>query len=263
MGHVYWDESKMHYADEVPDVLAFGDSWFWYLHNNLLNPVNRFSGQPTILCFGANGMRATQLASGFLFEQFKLAVKGYESASMVMLSAGGNDFAGFENLQKVLLPDCSQASMPEACFKEGMPEQLFDVVRQAYEKIILGALAYRKDIKILVHCYDYAIPTGIGYLGLGQSLKVPMDACRVPEPDDLSPDSFRCRLVKHLINAMAKMLDSLVQEFPQVVIRVPSAGTLHADEWANELHPTPKGFDRLGQVCFSPIVRRILEGTER
>ncbi len=260
MGHVYWDEAKMRNADELPDILAFGDSWFWYPYNNLLNPVNRFSKQPTIMCFGANGAQATQLATGYFFAQFKSAVKGYGTASMLMLSAGGNDFAGFDNLQKILLPDCAGAATPEACFREDMPEQLFNVVRQAYEKIILGALAYRQEIKILVHCYDYAIPTGLGYLGLGQWLKAPMDICRVPDPDDLSPDSFRCRLVKQLINAMARMLDSLVQEFPTVVIRVPSVGTLKADEWANELHPTPKGFDRLGQVCFSPIVRRILEG---
>ncbi len=259
MGHVYWDEAKMRDATESPDILALGDSWFWYPNNNLLNPINRFYKQPTILCFGANGAKATQLATGFFLAQFKSALKEYGTVSMVILSAGGNDFAGFYNLQKILLPNCSEATTLEACFREGMPDRLFNIIRKSYKKIILCALDSRKEIKILVHCYDYAIPTGIGYLGLGQWLKVPMDACRVPDPNDLSPDSFRCRLVKQLINSMAKMLDTLVQEFSGIVIRVPSVGTLKAEEWSNELHPTPKGFNRLGQMYFGPMVQQILE----
>ncbi len=245
-------------AAESPAILAFGDSWFWYPHNNLLNPINHFSGQPTIFCLGANGAKATQLASGFFFAQFKAAVKGYPSASIVLLSAGGNDLAGFDNLQKILLPDCSAATTPEECFSEGMPDQLLDTLWQAYEKMILCVLAYQKKMKVLVHAYDYAIPTGITYLGLGQWLKAPMDACRVPYPEDLSPNSFRCRLIKQIVDNMAKMLDRLAQEFPETVIRVPSLGTLQADEWANELHPTLEGFDHLGKACFSPIVKQIL-----
>ncbi|MGF6979884.1 hypothetical protein QFZ94_008401 [Paraburkholderia sp. JPY465] len=260
MGKVYWDEAEFKKANERLDVLALGDSWFWYPENNLLNSINRFSNEPNILCFGANGATSVELASGFYYASFISALKGYTAVAAVLISAGGNDFAGFDDFQKILKPDCSNAKKPSDCFDSVGLTNLINTVYQSYERLIHATLAIRPSAKIHLHNYDYAIPTGKGFLGLGQWLKAPMDARRVPDPDDLAPGSFRRTLIKILIDELGVMQDSLVRDFIASVIRVRTPGILSDNEWANELHATPSGFNKLGKQCFSPVLGPIVLG---
>ncbi|MEP7083382.1 MAG: hypothetical protein ABI854_01495, partial [Betaproteobacteria bacterium] len=108
--------------------------------------------------------------------------------------------------------------------------------------------------------YDYAIPTGLGFLGLGQWLKAPMDACRVPAKDGLQPGSLRRRVVAMLIDALGERLRQLEVDYGGKVICIPTPGTLADDEWINELHPTPGGFSRIGRFKFAPVIKGILNG---
>jgi hypothetical protein len=51
--------------NKLPDLLAIGDSWFWYPFNNLLIPIwGLWAGAKTILAQGKVGAEATELASG-------------------------------------------------------------------------------------------------------------------------------------------------------------------------------------------------------
>jgi len=258
MGKVYWDEAAFRHANERLDMLALGDSWFWYPENNLLPSINRYAHSPNILAFGANGATSVELCNGYYFECFKSALRGYGALAAVLLSAGGNDFAGFDDFQKILLPDCSKCTQPADCFDDHALANLIGTVQQSYEKLIHAALAFRPGIKILIHNYDYAIPTGKGFLGLGQWLKAPMDARRVPDPNDLQPGSFRRELIKLLIDQVGSMQQTLAKEFSGFVIHVPTPGTLADDQWANELHATVDGFDKLGKQCFAPVLSPII-----
>lgn len=261
MGKVYWrsQEGAMQEQGETPAILALGDSWFWYPANNLLNPVNRFGGQPTILCYGDNGAEAVELLHPSHFEPFRKALAGYPSIEIVMLSAGGNDFAGLQDFDALLNDDCSKFTTPEACFKGDEPAKLLKTVMNAYREIVDKSLSIRKRATILVHNYDYAIPTGIGFLGLSQWLKAPMDACKVPAKGALKPGSLRRRVVSLLIDALGAELATLEADYAGKVIYVRTPGTLADDEWVNELHPTPGGFSRLGKQRFAPVVKGILE----
>jgi len=261
MGKVYWrsQENTMQERDETPDILALGDSWLWYPANNLLNPVNRYSGEPTILAYGDNGVESVELLHPSHFEPFRKSLAGYPSVRIVMLSAGGNDFAGLEDFEALLNPDCSGFTTPEACFRGDEPAKLLKVVLDAYREIIDKTLATRRKATVLVHNYDYAIPTGIGFLGLGQWLKAPMDACQVPAKGALKPGSLRRRVVSLLIDALGAGLKGLETEYSGKVIYVPTPGTLGDDDWANELHPTKSGFNRLGRDKFAAVVKGILE----
>ena len=192
------------------------------------------------------------------FDSYKSALRGYSALAAVLLSAGGNDFAGFDDFQKILLPDCSKCAQPADWFDGTALANLIGTVEQSYEKLIHAALALRPGISILIHNYDYAIPTGKGFLGLGQWLKAPMDARHVPDPDDLRPGSFRRELIKILINRLGSMQQTLAAQFGGLVIQVPTPGTLADDQWANELHAAVDGFDKLGKECFAPILAPII-----
>jgi len=170
--------------NKLPDLLAIGDSWFWYPFNNLLIPIwGLWAGAKTILAQGKVGAEATELASGNWLKDFRAALKGYDTVRGVLVSAGGNDFAGMDDMSRILKPDCSAAVAGIDCFDPVATEQLlFHDVVDAYGALLDEVKKHRPEALVFLHNYDYAVPTGIGVLGFGHWLKAPMDIVRVPIP---------------------------------------------------------------------------------
>jgi hypothetical protein len=71
------------------------------------------------------------------------------------------------------------------------------------------------------------------------------------------PSALRRPLVRELIDRLEIMLRGLDDPSAQVHC-VDSSGTLAEDEWANELHPTPAGFDRIVRERWIPVVAPLL-----
>jgi hypothetical protein len=135
------------------------------------------------------------------------------------------------------------------CWRDGEPDGCRPR-RGRYERIIARARADGFNGPVVVHNYDYAIPTGKGFFLFGKWLKAPMDLARVPS-------ALRGPLVRELIDRLEIMLKGLDDPSAQVHC-VDSSGTLAEDEWANELHPTPAGFDRIVRERWIPVVAPLL-----
>ena len=245
----YWDESQMIGDVKLPDILALGDSWFWYPFNNLLIPIwGLWAGAKTILAQGMVGAEATELASGKWLKNFRAALKGWNTIRAVLISAGGNDFAGMDDMSRILKPDCSAAANGEDCFNPAATEQLmFHDVADAYATLLDEVKRYRPESLVFLHNYDYAVPTGIGVLGFGHWLKAPMDAVGVPTP-------VQPLAVDYLINVFNDALAQVQKDYPDHVLIVDSRGTLTQADWANELHPTPAGFNKLVTRAWQPVL---------
>ena len=105
--------------------------------------------------------------------------------------------------------------------------------------------AFNPQAPVLMHNYDNAWPTGRGLFGPADWLKVPMDIAKVPLP-------LRRDLFKDLLSALHDGQVQLAKE-PGLGTLVPvqTAGELPetgvARWWANELHPTPRGFARIAR----------------
>jgi hypothetical protein len=236
----YWDEGFMMGEGKFPEILALGDSWFCYPFNNLLNPIhNLWAGGRVILAQGGIGAEAVELASGRCFKNFRAALRGYPSIRAVLLSAGGNDFAGLDDMSAILKPDCSGETSGAGCFKPDALEKLMfrDVIR-AYRKLIREVERWRPGALVFLHNYDYALPSGQGILGFGGWLKQPMDLARVPPA--LQPQA-----VNYLIDTFSDALAQVQREFPDRTLLVDSSGVLSPADWANELHPTISGFNKV------------------
>lgn len=233
----------------LPDILALGDSWFWYPFNNLLIPIwGLWAGAKNVLAQGMVGAEATELASGKWLKSFRAALKGYDPLDAVLLSAGGNDFAGMDDMSRILKPDCSGAAAGEDCFNATATEKLmFHDVADAYATLLDEIKQHQPDTLVFVHNYDYAVPTGKGVLGFGHWLKDPMDAVGVPA-------AVQPLAVDYLINLFSDALAQTQKDFPGHVLIVDSRGTLAPDEWANELHPTPAGFDKIVKRAWQPLL---------
>lgn len=233
-----------------PSVVALGDSWFWYLKNNLIFPLQRIineNGATPILVLGANGAEAEEYTMPTYSGQLDRVLDprlGYgRTVRAVFLSGSGNDVAGTDDFPVLLRQDCSGASSADDCFKAGEPLStarrltrfLLDV-HDRVQSLIPGT-------PVVVHGYDYAIPTGKGFLGLGQWLQDPMDSVGVAR-------RFQRAVVKRLIDAVA---DAQAEAILPTFLPIDTRDTLLDNQWANELHPTPGGFTKIAKRWRTPL----------
>ncbi len=254
------------YPQTSINIIALGDSWFFYPENNILHALDH-SKQYNIFPLGKNGARADGMRN--YLSELKSFLETYRTIKAVLISAGGNDFAGLGDLDKIILnPICSSANDINSCYQPGQPDRLFEKTMKHYQEILDTIIKYGRlfggHITVFVHNYDYPIPDGkalkIGNFTIGPWLKEPMDICKVP--DDANPaGGFRYQLCVDLINRFTQKLESLAEKYQDnSIIRIKlirSAGTLLPTEWANELHPNPGGFRKIVKNCWKHHVEKV------
>jgi hypothetical protein len=251
----YWDERMLDEDNARPAVLAVGDSWFWYpIFRNLLDPINLdvWDRRYTIFAIGANGAEMREFVDGRLRGPVRDALKGWgQGLSIVMVSGGGNDFAGWMDLKRLLKLDCSGATSAQECFEQSRIDGFFNDIERYYVAFIYMVREWcQPNIKVVVHNYDYAVPDGRGVFRDERWLKAPMEDRRVPA-ELMQP------CVNYLIDRFTVIMQALEQTNSMVRF-VASAGCLKKNEWANELHPKPAGFTKLAVERWAPVLLDIL-----
>ncbi|MBN8477570.1 MAG: SGNH/GDSL hydrolase family protein [Burkholderiales bacterium] len=253
--NVYWDENKLRSEGAIPSILGIGDSWFWYLlpGGSLINYLGVIAAkkQHVILAKGMNGAEAWQYAHGVYEGEVKQALKLYGDAlSAVFISGGGNDFAGFNDLRPLLKANCSAEVSPRDCFRGGESglRTFLERVDESYRTLI-GRIYTRtsENCVVLMHCYDYAIPSGQSVIGKGGWLKPALDDAQVPT-------ALQAPCIVYLIDAFYRLLCKIAKTDPTHLIVVDSRGTLAPKEWANELHPTANGFQKIANERWRPVM---------
>jgi hypothetical protein len=248
----YNDDGQLDYHEGGADIIALGDSWFHYPGRNILESLNDALQRAfVIMAYGESGANVVDYMTDrhLGFWTGRLQVNAPRT-KLFLLSGGGNDFAGLRDFSRIIKPECSAATTAAECWAPGEPDGLLGRVEDAYEQIITRVRQEGFAGPIVVHDYDYAIPTGAGFLLFGKWLKAPMDLAGVP-------DALRRPLIRALIDGLETLLRGLDDPAAQIHL-VDSAGTLTEDEWANELHPTGAGFARLVDQCWMPIVAPLL-----
>jgi hypothetical protein len=255
----YWDERLMIEDHEVPHVLAIGDSWFWFPKNNLLNPIfNVLGGSKCILAIGNNGAEAVEY-TGKYRQRIQGSLDAWKNRiEAVLISGGGNDFAGLDDMFRIIRTNCDGLTSVDQCFNADEPGKLFDEVGEGYRRLIEMIFTAIPDAKIFLHNYDRAIPTGKGFVGNGNWLKEPMTRAHV----DLS---LQQGIVNRLLFEFTQRLKGRAAESNQVFFvdsarlrdvgspdDIEDKGTLTRTEWADELHPKPRGFNKVAKTCWMP-----------
>jgi hypothetical protein len=188
--NVYWDAVLMRNNDKYPSILAIGDSWFWYPFpgGSLLNHLGDMvaTREHVILAYGNNGAEAYDYVRGTYSRQIGTALDLYGSRlSAVLISGGGNDFAGINDLRPVLGDDCAACTTAAACFRDGAEKGSLDwllaKIKDSYITLIDrvigatwragegGAQGASGPARIILHNYDYAPVNGMGVFGPGTS----------------------------------------------------------------------------------------------
>ena len=237
-------------------LVAEGDSWFDYPRTDVLSVLeDDFGWEVQSVTHRGDNLESMAYDRGQLEplnRTFERVARRGETPAGVVISAGGNDFAGPELAVLLDHRGSDHAGINSVIADELVEHRL----REAWEHLLgftrqLTVELFDVPVRTVVHGYDYAVPDGRGFLGGAGPLPGPWLAPSYGQNGIGSQTRAGLRtrsdLTRELVDRYNVMLQALVAE-PGLehVVYVDLRGVLHArdykDDWANELHPTQAGF---------------------
>lgn len=167
----------------------------------------------------------------------------------ILLSGGGKDVAGNEFAMLLNHADSALAGLN----KQVLNGVIDDRIRTAYVSIISAVTAVCEEklgtrIPILIHGYDFPVPDGRDFLGGWGPLPGPWLEPGFRQKGYVNM-AARIAITHELIGRLNTMLETVAGLEPFAHVRyidlrnTLSTGDDYKTWWANELHPTEKGFD--------------------
>jgi hypothetical protein len=229
------------------NLFAEGDSWFDYPlpltgPNDTIRSIgNHGKPQPTLLNLAHYGDEAQDELGVAQRERILANLTDPDNGTFdaILFSGGGNDTVG--NQFCLWIQDFEAGMNPSQGINVARLGDVLGVVSSAYEDLISIRDKVAPQSPIFVHGYDFAIPTGVGVCDklIGPWLKPSLDFRGWKDRPTAT------QVVKEFLLQFRNMLVQIAAKHSNVIY-VETQGTLAANEWANELHPTPGGFDKIG-----------------
>lgn len=234
-------------------LIAEGDSWFDYPLHDVLSDLEDLHGYD-VESVARKGDNVEDMAysdgqlDSFARRVEKVLRTGVKPKA-ILVSGGGNDIAGDEFAILLNHATSSIAGLNASIVTGIIDEHVHD----AYVTI-LKAITFvcesliGEAVPILIHGYDYPVPDGRGFLGGWGPLPGPWFEPGFRRKGYQAMKS-RMSIVAELIVRFNAMLESVAGRTPFTHVRYVnlrktlSTGSDYEEWWANELHPTRKGFE--------------------
>ena len=236
----------------LPRLLSEGDSWFGYpIYRNLIDYIDdteRYAIRRT----EQSGDRLDEIMDTGEF--YPLIDK--EAPRALLFCGGGNDLISRDDgwPARLFAPPLGPDSFNVAAWSDKL-----DSLMHLFERLVVMVDA---RVPILVHGYDYLVPTdrGVNYDFLtvtGPWFKPAMDAA------GLTRAAVQNAIGHTLIDAFNDALRALADEVNagkprRVLYHADLRGVLDAGDWANEMHPFSKGFKKLAKVYLDVLEDEVL-----
>jgi V8-like Glu-specific endopeptidase len=255
-----------HEAATAGEVLvAEGDSWFDYgpagldiidclkkFYNYRIHNVAKAGDTLDNMAWGSEYDRNWNLKSPPLNETLD-AVRRYRPR-VVLLSGGGNDFAGDEPLS---LLNHKKSGLP--AIRSEYANFIFNsYCRKAYEEIINKIWEIDNTIHIITHGYGYGKPDGraviriLGFSFVGPWLRPALTA------KGYANKSEREQIICDLVDQFNKMLENLSNGDVQKRIHyIDLRPVILSKDWENELHLKNSAYRRVAGR-FDAVIKSIL-----
>jgi hypothetical protein len=233
-------------------LVAEGDSWFNYPWHDVLSMLEDQHGYDVESVAHAGDPVEAMAYTGGQLAKFTSTIEKLLRRQVVpaaiLLSGGGNDVAGDE-LAMLL----NHAASPHPGLNEDVVRGVIDVrVKDAIVSVLSAVTAIcrariGRALPIIIHGYDHPVPDGRGILGGWGPLPGPwlQPSLREKGFDDLDAN---IAMMAALIDRFNRMLSSVpgISGFDHVRY-LDLRGTLsnaanYKTWWANELHPSERGF---------------------
>ena len=240
-------------SQTVGVLVAEGDSWFDYpLHDVLRMLEDLHAYEVDSVAHRGDRIEVMAYGDGQLEEFTRTLERLLRNGTVpraILLSGGGNDVAGDEFGMLLNHAQSSVKGLNEQIVA-GLIDQRIKIAYVTILSAITEVCKNRLDRRpaILVHGYDYPVPDGRGFLGGWGFLPGPWLEPGFREKGfEQIPE--RIRLMKQLIDRFNVMLQTItkIPDFSHVkyidLRNTLSVGSDYKRFWANELHPTERGFE--------------------
>jgi len=234
-------------------ILSEGDSWFALPLPGRPNIVEvlikRFSGRAAWYRLETSGDEGRIMMAGAQWEKlFKVLTKPRARFDIIMFSAGGNDIVG-----RCLLPLVRQREnwmTWRDCINEQRLQSRLDQIEGAYHELLALRDDYHPAAWVFTHDYDRAIPVDkpirIGPLKVGPWMKPYLESKGIKKRDE------QRQIIWFMLDRFSQILQKLEQSYPRFY-HVRTQGTLTANEWGDEIHPTKAGFEKIADKVQAAI----------
>lgn len=236
------DKVRNGYAGPV--ILAEGDSWFCYpkrvgphqIDDAPSDLIEQLAERYAVFTEAKPGDVAITMR-GFINEENGLIAEiGRLNADILLLSAGGNDLLGNGRLKRFL--EAGDREIPD--YTRTVPySNTFWAAVDAIEVMIRQSLRQHPQLQVVIHGYDYAIPTGTG-----PWLQEPMDALGIPR---VKHSDIARRITDQFNRALSELTDAINTDLRTERVHYVDLRNTISDpnHWRDELHPTTDGFAAL------------------
>lgn len=258
---------------EMP-VIAHGDSWFafgsvlpWQT-GNMLTTV-KFPSATGIVNYAAPMQKLQGMADRHRYPRFvrAMTLRGMPAWRAILLSGGGNDL--FEALraspdialgQRLLRTQAEWTNGTSASryLSDAGWRTLLDQLMVAYTQFDeVRHQSTNPDAPIITHVYDYATPRNAPALSgmIGPWLCGPLKLFGIPEEDWIAVthellDRFNTFLLTEVSSRIANFH---VTDTSGILTPAKTSDTDATTHWENEVHPTPKGYEKLAKVLSDKV----------
>ena len=243
-GNQLWKEDT---AKGWPRIVAEGDSWFDFQFGAFMGSQPRIdlldnlrtNHEYAIWRVSKAGDTLTNMVSGKQMEQTLKAVST-KGAKFFLFSAGGNDILGGP-LDWHLRPKGTGGGPVKLTELRTHIESLESPFRSMIDKVTDAATG----IRVFLHGYDYAIPSGKSVLKffnlkIGPWMKPVLVAKGYTDPQEQRD------IIKIFLDEFNSMLRKLANKTKRCTY-IKCLGAVQDDQWHDEIHPNPKGFGAIAK----------------
>ncbi len=239
------------------NLLAEGDSWFDYplTGSNPLLPSGVvaqlpavLAPDPVVLSLAHYGDTTTEMLGVDQRRRLIAALidPAHGTFDALLFSGGGNDIAGAQF--RLWLHDANAGG---GAVNLVALDHVLGVIMAAYEDLVALRDQHRATLPIFLHAYDFALPTGTGVCGIGPWLRPSLEDRGWMAHGDTPARG--APIVRDMLSRFRDRLAAFANSQRHVVL-VETQGLLDADEWANELHPTPAGFRKVAEAFAAALI---------
>lgn len=247
------------------DFLAIGDSWFEYpLYNEIPTPFqnNAIVAQSQL---GSMGNPPPQILNQALHGQATTAILSYENQEKMMsvlqdpdqwlneqtglpdailISGGGDDLVGD---QLAIYLDYGGGGLNLNRF-----QGVLDSVQASYMDLFAFRDLFAKNVPIVGHCYDYAIPNDVHPICTESAWLWPSLSFAGYDYD--AGLQIVSQMIDLFHDMLAKLADNPANNFTFVGTRnTLTRNALQPIGWANEIHPWYQGFTALADKFLAGL----------
>ncbi len=234
-------EEQLRRNPAAPRIVSEGDSWFSYpFHRNTIDHLDASLGRENPFCLlrlERNSDELLQILSGRQKLRLRRILSRYPVDALLM-SGGGNDLLG-PDLNALLRAQTDSTGIEGLLHGERIRRRLRQL-RDAYRDLLAIRDDFRPECRVYVHGYDYPIASGrptrrFGFVLSGPWIRPALEDHGIREPETQQ------QVLRTLLDGLNEMLAGLARTRRRFV-HVDLRGTLSADQWRDEVHPTSGGF---------------------